>query len=278
MSENVRELEGKVAIVTGAAGAGIGAVTAMELAKQGAKVIAAGLAGTGVEACAESIVNAGFEAVSCLVDIADEKSVEALIAFTRETYGRLDVLDNNAARQGIMADQDIMTMPVEVWDSVFAVNVRGTMLMCKHALPLMIESGGGSIINISSGTSTAGDMVTSAYGTSKGAVNTLTRYVATQYGAQGIRCNALALGLVNTPALEAGMPEVLRDVFQSHKLAGRIGKPEDVAAMVCFMASDKSSWITGQVYPVDGGFYAHVPTTPEVGRIVAQMMAQAENN
>lgn len=261
------EFTGKVAIVTGAGG-GIGAVVATVLAERGASVILAGPKDTGLESTVEKIVNAGHIATSCIVDISDEASVQALMTFARETYGRLDILDNNAACQGLPEDSVVTSMPVDIWDRVHSVNARGTMLMCKHAVLLMLETGGGSIINMSSGTASAGDFFSTAYACSKAAVNTLTQYVATQYGAQGIRCNAIAAGLVDTPALQAGMPDAIREIFTANKLVKRVGQPQDVAEMICFLASDKSSWISGQIYPVDGGFYSHMPTTVEVERLM----------
>jgi NAD(P)-dependent dehydrogenase (short-subunit alcohol dehydrogenase family) len=164
-------------------------------------------------------------------------------------------------------------MSVELWDHIMGVNARGAMLTCKHALPAMVGGGGGSIINISSGTSTAGDFFATAYAASKGAVNTLTKYVATQYGAKGVRCNALVLGLIATPVLKSVMPEPLRDVFRDNKLVGRLGEPQDVAEMVLFLASDRSRFITGQLLPVDGGFYAHTPTTAPMLALLAKMQA-----
>jgi NAD(P)-dependent dehydrogenase (short-subunit alcohol dehydrogenase family) len=272
MASSEGVLKGKVAIVTGAGGVGnIGAQTARMLAESGARVVLADLNDTELETTTTALSAAGLDVCCHATDISDEGSVEALIRFTQDRYGRLDVLDNNAASQGQPEDGEITSLSVELWDHIMGVNARGTMLMCKHALPLMISGGGGSIINISSGTSTAGDFFAPAYAASKGAINTLTRYVATQYGSKGIRCNALVLGLIETPKLQAVMPPPLREVFRENKLVQRLGSALDVAQMVTFLASDLSAFITGQLLPVDGGFYAHTPTTVAVGKLLAQM-------
>jgi NAD(P)-dependent dehydrogenase (short-subunit alcohol dehydrogenase family) len=272
VSQTSRDLHGRVTIVTGAGGeGGIGACTARLLAEAGAQVVLADLGSTQIEQITAALVRDGLDASHCVTDISDEHSVEALIRFTQKKYGRLDVLDNNAASQGQPEDRDVTSMPVALWDHIMGVNARGTMLACKHALPLMMAGGGGSIINISSGTSSAGDFYATAYAASKGAINTFTRYVATQYGAHGIRCNALVLGLIATPVLERVMPQPLRDIFRDNKLTGRLGEPRDVAEMVLFLASDRSRYITGQLLPVDGGFYAHTPTTVPMNALLAKM-------
>ncbi len=272
MSQASTDLRGRVAIVTGAGGeGGIGACTARLLAEAGARVVLADLGNTRLEQTTAALAGEGFDVSHCVTDISDERSVEALIGFTQKEYGRLDILDNNAASQGQPEDRDVTSMPVALWDHIMGVNARGTMLACKHALPLMMAGGGGSIINISSGTSSAGDFYATAYAASKGAINTFTRYVATQYGARGIRCNALVLGLIATPTLEKAMPPPLREIFRENKLTGRLGEPRDVAEMVVFLASDRSHYITGQLLPVDGGFYAHTPTTVPMNALLAKM-------
>ena len=275
MSQSNQDLNGRVAIVTGAGGqGGIGECTARVLAEAGARLVIADLATSKLEETAAFLAKEGHDVSHCATDISDERSVESLIRFTRQQYGRLDILDNNAASQGQAEDRDVTSMSVELWDHIMGVNARGTMLMCKHALPVMIAGGGGSIVNISSGTSTAGDFFATAYAASKGAINTFTRYVATQYGAQGVRCNALVLGLIATPVLKSVMPEPLRDIFRDNKLVGRLGEPRDIAEMVLFLASDRSRFITGQLLPVDGGFYAHTPTTVPVLALLAKIQSQ----
>jgi NAD(P)-dependent dehydrogenase (short-subunit alcohol dehydrogenase family) len=265
------ELNGKVAIVTGSA-SGIGRETAKRLGAQGATVVVCDLPGTAMEQAAAEVAAAGAgRALHHVVDISDEAAVRALIAYAVDEGGRLDIVVNNAARQGLAEDADVATQDVAIWDSVFAVNARGTMLMCKHAVGPMMESGGGSIVNISSGTAFAGDFFATAYACTKGAILTLTKYVATQYAEGGVRCNAIAPGLIRTPALEAGMPEPMRDVFVQAKLSGRLGEPADIAEAVLFLAGDRSSFMTGQVLQVDGGFFAHLPTTVDEKRLLAQM-------
>jgi NAD(P)-dependent dehydrogenase (short-subunit alcohol dehydrogenase family) len=272
MSVTNLALVGKVAIVTGAGGVGnIGAQTARLLAEYGARVVLADLDDSSLAKTTGELTAAGLSVACHPTDISDERSVESLIRFTREKYGRLDILDNNAATQGQPEDGEVAALSVDLWDHIMGVNARGTMLMCKHSLPLMISGGGGSIINISSGTSVAGDFFATAYAASKGAINTLTRYVATQYGDRGIRCNALILGLIETPRLQSVMPPPLREVFREHKLVQRLGSPMDVARMVAFLASEQSSFITGQLLPVDGGFYAHTPTTVGFRKALEQM-------
>ncbi|MGH7899200.1 MAG: SDR family NAD(P)-dependent oxidoreductase [Candidatus Binatia bacterium] len=264
----MNDLDGKVAIVTGAAG-GIGAVTAQALAEAGAIVVLANLPGPRLEEVAEDLRAKGHSVAHHPVDIADESSVRALVAFALERFGRLDVLDNNAAATTFVAeDQDVLSMSVEIWDRIMAINARGTMLMTKHALPPMLERGAGSIVNISSGLSLAGDLQTVAYGCSKAAVNALTRYVATQYGDRGIRANTIAPGLIRTPTLEAAMPPPVQDVFKESFLVPRLGEPRDIADLVVFLASDRSAYITGQLFSVDGGFFAHVPTLAGVRELV----------
>jgi NAD(P)-dependent dehydrogenase (short-subunit alcohol dehydrogenase family) len=263
----VGELAGKVAIVTGGCG-GIGSETVRVMAAAGAKVVVADLPGSDFEATVATVEG---EAAHHPVDISDEDSVRSLIDFTIERFGRLDVLDNNAARGGNPGDTRVAELTIEVWEEVFTVNARGTMLMCKHAIPRLIDSGGGAIVNISSGTAQAGDDFATAYACTKAAIQTLTRYVATQYGAHGIRCNAIAPGLVLTRLLETAMPKPMQEIFVQHKLVGRLGQPRDIADLACFLSSDRASYITGQVISADGGLLTYIPTVPAVRKWAAQL-------
>jgi NAD(P)-dependent dehydrogenase (short-subunit alcohol dehydrogenase family) len=257
------DLTGMVAVVTGAGGRGNGAAATRLMASLGAKVVASDINEEGVNNVVASVVADGGDAIAMRCDISDEASVKALIDKAVETYGRIDILDNNAAGVAVpdafaAASKDLLVadMDVAIWDATMATNLRGTMLMCKHVLPVMVANGGGSIINISSGTSLAGDTHHVAYACSKGGINTLTKYVATQYGADGVRCNALVLGIVTPDET----PNDFIKPYTAHKLVGRLGHPRDIAQAVAYLGSPMSSYMTGQVISLDGGFFAHVPT------------------
>jgi NAD(P)-dependent dehydrogenase (short-subunit alcohol dehydrogenase family) len=176
-------------------------------------------------------------------------------------HGRLDVLHNNAALTDsdfLSADTAVTELSVEVWERTMAVNLRSQMLMCKHAVPIMVESGGGSIINMSSGASLKGDRTRTAYGVSKAGVNALTLYVATSHGKKGIRANTILPGLIITDAVRAHLDEAVVASLGKATLTPKVGEPEDIADVVVFLASDESRYITGQMLAVDGGMGAHV--------------------
>ena len=171
------------------------------------------------------------------------------------SYGGLDILHNNAAATRLAATRDVPVSAADpdVWDETMRVNLRGAMLAIQAAAPHLIARGGGSIINTSSGSGLLGDLRNPAYGASKAALINLTRYVATEYGQQGVRCNAISPGFIvigEKPGREAVNAIMLR-----HALTPRLGRPEDVAALVVFLASDESAFITGQNICVDGGMH-----------------------
>lgn len=257
-------LEGKVAVISGTTG-GIGAATAKYLARDGAIVALADINLEGAEKTAAAVRDAGGQASAHHLDLAEEASIAALIEAVIERHGRIDVLFNNAAdtRMETMAkDAAVAFMDADVWDGIFRINTRGTMLMIKHVLPHMIALGGGSIINTSSGASLRGDLFRVAYASSKAAINTLTEYVAAQYGKRGIRCNVVSPGLVVTESTEENQGHNM-DMYLSHHLTPRLGKPDDIAAMVGLLASDDGKFITAQIIPVDGGISTHFPHVAE---------------
>jgi NAD(P)-dependent dehydrogenase (short-subunit alcohol dehydrogenase family) len=273
MKDRNRELEGKVAIVTGAGAAGgLGYVIAKTLAEARAKVVLTGRRPDELKSLTAGLVAEGLDCTCELNDLGSDESIRSVVETTVKKLGRLDILVNNAAVTGHPKDLDVVHQEAEVWDQIFVSNARGTMLFCKYSIPHMLKQGKGSIINISSDQSLAGDIQFTAYGSSKGAINSLTRYTATQYGKAGIRVNALTLGLLTSVKMTETLPPPRQKVFEDHHLMG-LGRCEDVAEAVRFLASDASRWVTGQVISIDGGFFAHNPSTVQVNELVAQMVA-----
>jgi NAD(P)-dependent dehydrogenase (short-subunit alcohol dehydrogenase family) len=259
---NPNRLHGRVAIVTGAA-SGIGRASALRLAAEGADVAIGDIDEAGAKAVAGEIEARGGRAVAIRTDVSSETAFQGLIARTVATFGRLDILHNNAAALGSAAiggDGGIESIEVDVWDRTMAINARSVMIGCKHAIPRMLENTGGSIINTSSGSALLGSLTGTAYASSKAAVNCLTQYVATQYGKRGIRCNAILPGLIMTPAVEVGMSPKTVEMILDHHMTPEAGRPSDIAAMVAFLASDEARYVTGQLIRVDGGITSHAPT------------------
>jgi NAD(P)-dependent dehydrogenase (short-subunit alcohol dehydrogenase family) len=254
-------LKGKVAIVTGAA-SGIGAATAKLLASAGAAVMIADLNLEGAKAVVDEIRADGQTAEAVRADVSEEDEVRGLIEATRASFGRLDILDNNAGLLGSPNDLDVVRMDVDLWDRFFAVNTRGPMLMCKHAIPLMIEGGGGSIINIASSGTSWGNARSTAYYCSKNAVIALTRFVAMQHIKDGIRCNTVSPGMVGSEsARQMWKQRGLQDAIDVRLM--RDGEALDLARVVLFLASELSEFMTGQLLTVDGGLTAGSPLFPE---------------
>lgn len=262
----MKRLSGRVAIVSGAS-AGIGAASATRLVAEGARVVLADINIAAAEQVAEELRKSGGDAVARQFDLTDEDSIRALISWTVEHFGTLNILHNNAADTRIeqmSADMAIADMAIETWDRAFQTNTRGTMLMIKHAIAPMLNAGGGSIINTTSGAAVRGDVFNPAYAASKAAINCLTLYVATQYGRQRIRCNAVAPGLIITPTVQAVLSTAQIQRIEQHVTLPSLGVAEDIAATVAFLASDDAGNITGHVVPVDGGYAMHMPHVGEV--------------
>jgi NAD(P)-dependent dehydrogenase (short-subunit alcohol dehydrogenase family) len=251
MSE--RDLEGKVAIVTGGAG-GIGSAVARRLAQAGAAVAVVDVAEAAAAALAAELETKGLRARSFVTDVAQEDKVAALVAGVVSAYGRLDILVNNAvnnAPQVFGCDRGLLEMSVDIWDATFAVNVRGPMLLAKHAIPQMTAQGrGGAIVNMSSLASEHPGQVLSAYGASKGALNTLTAYIAAQHGHQNVRCNALVCGVVVTQGLRNFFSQEQIEAMAANTMLRRASAPEDIGEMTHFLVSERSRQLTGQLIRV----------------------------
>ena len=227
----MRRLEGKVAIVTGAGG-GIGSAVVRRFVAEGAKVAVADLFADLADKVAEPL---GEAALPIQFDAGDPASIEAMVEKTVGHFGRLDILHNNAAMTDPKKhplDTDAVNIPIEIWDEIIDINLRGYLMGCKFAIPHMVKGGGGSIVNTASNSGTAGDLARIAYGSSKGAIITMTKYVATQHGRQNIRCNSVAPGVVLTPALDATAPG-LKEIIKRHVLTPEFGTPDDIAEFGC---------------------------------------------
>jgi NAD(P)-dependent dehydrogenase (short-subunit alcohol dehydrogenase family) len=268
-------LKDKVAIVTGSA-SGIGRATARRLAAEGASVLIADVNAHGAEQVAREINADGGRAVAQHVDLVLPDSVETMVATAVRELGGVDVLHNNAAATGpdvLGRDGGIVDADLDVWDTTMAVNLRGAMLACKFAIPAMIERGGGSIINMSTNGSHAADVARVAYGVSKGGINALTVYVATLYGPQNVRCNAISPGLVMTEAADRTLPSPAKQIFIDNHLTPELCLPEDIASVVAFLASGDSRQITGATLRVDGGMLAHLPMYAQMMDFMQKMAA-----
>jgi len=253
----MRRLEGKVAIVTGGGG-GIGSAVVRRFVSEGARVAVADVFEHLALAVAEPL---GDAALAVQFDASDPASVAAMVERTVSHFGRLDILHNNAAMTDPAKhplDTDAVTIPIEIWNEIIDINLRGYLLGCKYAIPYMVKGGGGSIVNTASNSGTAGDLARIAYGASKGAIITMTKYIATQHGRQNIRCNSVAPGVVLTEALDKTVPG-LKEIIKRHVLTPEFGTPDDIAALVAFLASDESRYITGENISISGGGLSHQP-------------------
>lgn len=245
-------LDGKVGIVTGA-GSGIGRVTAQVFAREGAKVVVADWNEESARETVGMIESEGFEALCIQADVSDEDSVAEMVHQTVVRFGGLHCASNNAALgAGFHPTHELDR---KRWDRCLAVSLTGVWLCLKYQIPAMIESGGGSIVNISSVSGIKGQVTQAAYAASKGGVIALTRTAAAEYAQRGIRVNSVAPGGIETPGLAAYLkayPEI-RETTQNQHAMRRFGRPEEIADAVVYLCSDRASFITGQILGVEGG-------------------------
>jgi NAD(P)-dependent dehydrogenase (short-subunit alcohol dehydrogenase family) len=249
----VAELAGKTALVTGA-GVGIGRAIAMKLASEGARVLVVDFNEETAEQAVNDIVNAGGEAKTFVADVSDETRVTGMVQAAIDQWGTLDIACNSAAVS--RGSGPIHTFDKAVFDQTLELCLTNTFLCMKYEIEAMLEQGsGGSIINISSNASLRGQPYNTAYAAAKSGVNLLTKSAAAEYGHKGIRINAVSPGVIRTPGVEKyfeEQPKIAEGLKQSAVMR-RLGEPSEIAEAVCFFASDRASFITGQLLSVDGG-------------------------
>jgi NAD(P)-dependent dehydrogenase (short-subunit alcohol dehydrogenase family) len=250
----LRGLAGRAVVVVGGA-TGIGAATAARLAEERCRVVIGDIAEDAAHATAERIVAAGGAATAVAFDLADPDSVSGLIDRAASIHGGIDAMFNvGADMTTIRADTDIVDIDLDVWDRVMTVNLRGYVAAMKHALPRMLSRGGGAIVNMSSAAAFQGEPARPAYATAKAGIGALTRHVASRWGKEGIRCNAVAPGFTATDAIRSAPQWPELEAAALKRIRGpRVGATDDIAALVAFLLSDEGAWINGQVINIDGG-------------------------
>ncbi|HEV3226430.1 MAG TPA: SDR family oxidoreductase [Acidimicrobiales bacterium] len=251
----MRGLHGTVVVVAGGAG-GIGTATSLRLGEEGASVVVGDLNEAAAHEVARRITAAGGRAVAASFDVADDASVAALFEAADAAFGGVDCVHANAADLSvpvIMGDTDALDVDLDVWDRTLAVNLRGFLLCTRHAIPRLLERGGGAIVYTSSAASFVGEPARPSYAAAKSGVNALMRHVASRWGKQRVRANAVAPGLVVSDEMSEVIPQDLQQRTLKGTRSWRLGHPRDIAAMVAFLMSDDGEWINGQVISVDGG-------------------------
>ncbi|MFN7010335.1 MAG: SDR family NAD(P)-dependent oxidoreductase [Allorhizobium sp.] len=248
-----KDFAGKTVIVTGA-GSGIGKACAVELSERGASTVVADLNKEHADAVVEQILADGGKAAAFALDVGDAAAVKAMVDFAVKTFGGLHGAVNNAGIGGPL--KPIGDYEIDEWRMVLDVNLNGVFYCMKYELAAMLESGGGSIVNMSSILGTNGFAAASAYVASKHALVGMTKTAAIEYSAKGIRVNAVAPGFIRTPMVEEGLgEEALAGIAALHPI-GRLGTPQEVAALTLFLLSDRASFITGSYHLVDGAYAA----------------------
>jgi NAD(P)-dependent dehydrogenase (short-subunit alcohol dehydrogenase family) len=250
----LRGLAERVAVVVGGA-TGIGAATAVRLGAEGCRVVIGDVAVEAAQQTAARIVATGGTAVHVEFDLADPGSVADLIQAAVTGYDGVDILFNVGADMAtIRADTDVVDIEFEVWDRVMAVSLRGYLAAMKYTIPAMLGRGGGAIVNMSSAAAFQGEPARPAYATAKAGIGALTRHVASRWGKEGIRCNAVAPGFTATDAIRSvpQWPDLQAAALK--RIRGtRVGDPDDIASLVAFLCSEEGAWINGQVINIDGG-------------------------
>lgn len=244
------DFQGKIALVTGS-GSGIGREIALLLAKNGANIVVNDVSEANAEATAKDIREMGREALAAFANVADAKAVNEMFSQLKSQFGKVDILVNNA---GITRDNFLLKMSEEEWDQVIDVNLKGVFNCCKSAAAMMVESNYGKIVNISSASGQMGNIGQVNYAASKGGVISITKTLAKELARNNINVNAVSPGFIDTP-MTGEVPDKVKDFLVKQIPLGRPGTPSDIANAVAFLASDLSSYITGQIIACNGGIY-----------------------
>ncbi|WP_216830295.1 SDR family NAD(P)-dependent oxidoreductase [Alkalihalobacterium elongatum] len=241
-------IKGKVVIITGAA-SGIGRKTAKLFAERNAKLIINDINEENINQLKEELLNEGATVKAICGDVSNSNVVKGIMKTAIDTYGEINILCNNAGVWWPNQDSNVENLEEDVWDKILSINLKSVFLCTKYAIPHMKEGKGGSIINISSMAALRGWINMDAYTASKGGIISLTKSLAAEYGSYGIRVNAICPGSIKTPLTEKIQ---LKTGYPKNPL-GRVGYPEDIGKLILFLASSDSDFITGGVFPVDGG-------------------------
>jgi NAD(P)-dependent dehydrogenase (short-subunit alcohol dehydrogenase family) len=249
-------LTGKSAVITGAA-KGIGRATADVFADEGARIVATDIDAEGLDRLRADLEERGADCVTVVGDVSSPADAQRMIAAAVEAFGRIDILVANA---GVIPLGSVTESSPEDWDHVMSVDGRGMFLTCKYAIEAMLQTGGGAIVCLSSISGMAGQSRQAAYGPAKFVASGLTKHLAVEWAASGIRVNAVAPGTIQTEAVrrlpeQPGGTEYIEEIKKQHPM-GRLGEPAEVARAIAFLASDEASFITGAILPVDGGYLA----------------------
>ncbi|GAC1445420.1 MAG: SDR family oxidoreductase [Chloroflexota bacterium] len=251
------QLEGLSTLITGA-GSGIGRAMATLFAREGARVLVADIDGNTAEETVRLVTTEGGDARACAADVSRGDDVERMVLACLQAFGRIDVLCCNA---GIGSTFTVVDTPEDLWEHVFAVNVRGTFLSCKHVIPYTVAAGGGAIVNTASVAGLVGLRNRAAYCASKGAIISLTKAIAVDHVSQNIRCNCICPGTVDSPWVgrllyAAPDPTAERAALIARQPMGRLGTPEEIARAALFLAEPSAAFMTGTALVIDGGLTA----------------------
>lgn len=256
----------KVALVTGGA-SGIGRATVERLLAEGASVVIADYNLEEAEKLAAQLRAENHSAKAVYYNATDMSSGTEIVAKTLEWFGGIDCLVNNVGGSDLTRDLDILHLDMAYFEEVFHLNLKSMLATTRAALPAMMKKGKGSIVNVASISGLLGDFRGSLYGMSKAGVINLTRYIATQYGHAGVRCNGVAPGLILTPAATRNLPEGIRKIFLKYNTVPYLGEAADIAATIAFLASEDARYISGQTIVADGGMGCHNPAIEDISSL-----------